>query len=70
MAFRRTSLKYKVHPLLHVIDLISKAFINDKVTVAVFHDFSKAFDLVDHTILCIKLNKLGIRDIYLNWFIY
>lgn len=37
-------------------------------TSAVFIDFKKAFDMVDHNLLCAKLEKYGIRGIALNWF--
>ena len=34
----------------------------NEITSAVFIDFKKAFDTVDHDILNKKLNLLGIRD--------
>ena len=60
--------KSTVHPLLHVVNFISNAFNNDEIAVAIFLDLSKAFDLVDHKILIMKLNKLGIRGSRLKWF--
>jgi len=47
--------------LLHVIDKWLKAIDEGKYTGAVFLDMAKAFDTVDHSILCIKLSYYGFR---------
>ena len=68
MKFGFQSNKSTVNALLHAIDFISKAFSNNELVVAVFLDLRKAFDLVDHKILFLKLKKYGIRGAALNWF--
>ena len=41
---------------------------NKQHTLAIYLDFRKAFDTVNHPILIRKLNTIGIRGIALNWF--
>ena len=45
--------------LLHVTDKWLKAIDEDKYTGAVFLDLAKAFDTVNHSILCTKLSYYG-----------
>ena len=40
---------------------------NDENVDAIYLDFSKAFDKVDHAILLQKLQNIGIRGQLLNW---
>ena len=44
-----------------------KAFDDNKITIAVFLDLTKAFDCVNHEILEKKLKYYGIDNIALNW---
>ena len=60
--------KSTVHPLIHILNYITKAINKNEFVISVFLDFQKAFDLVDHPILLKKLSKLGIRNIELKWF--
>ena len=50
------------------MNFLAESFNNNKFVVAVFLDYKKAFDLVSHDILLKKLEKIGIKGIYLNWF--
>ena len=57
-----------VHPLLHIVKFITEAWNNNEFAVAIFLDLQKAFDLVNHDILLVKLQSLGICGISLKWF--
>lgn len=48
----------------HLIDVVKSGGRVD----AIYTDFRKAFDSVDHGILMLKLKKLGISDPLLSWF--
>ena len=53
--------------LLNHIDLILKNFLNNNDTDAIYLDFAKAFDKVDHQILLQKIYAYGIRGKVLSW---
>ena len=44
------------------------SFEQNKFTLGVFIDLSKAFDTVDHSILIKKLSYFGIKETNLEWF--
>lgn len=60
--------KGTIHPVVHLINEIGKAKNEDKVAVGVFCDISKGFDTISHSILLSKLEKIGIKDVELEWF--
>jgi methylaspartate ammonia-lyase len=56
------------HALLHITNKIGQALNENKYCVGVFLDLKKAFDVVPHSILLKKLEKLGITGTALAWF--
>ena len=58
-----------VHPIIHFLNFCSEAHDHSpsEITLSIFCDLSKAFDVIDHTILYEKLYRLGIRGSMLQW---
>lgn len=53
--------------LLQLTTIINRGFVNSQQTDAIYTDFSKAFDKVNHTLLLYKLNLMGFTPNSLNW---
>ena len=56
------------HAILQLTNQILQSFDEDKFTIGVFIDLSKAFDTVNHNILLKKLSYYGVRNNNLKWF--
>jgi hypothetical protein len=56
------------HNLIHLTNYISEALNSNKFCIGVFLDIKKAFDCVPHDLLILKLEKLGVTGIELDWF--
>jgi len=54
--------------LINLINDVIKSIDTGSITPAIFIDFQKAFDTIDHAILCGKLKHYGIRGLPLQWF--
>ena len=53
---------------MEVTDKVFKHLDNKKLPLAIFLDFSKAFDTINHKILLYKLKYYGVSGIPLKWF--
>ena len=56
------------HALISMVERLRRCLDDGNVAIGVFVDLQKAFDTVDHGILCYKLNHYGIRGIANKWF--
>ena len=54
--------------VVHLQDQIARQTHNHGYVLAVFLDFEKAFDMVWHEGLMIKLRKFGINGLMFDWF--
>ena len=53
--------------LLSHVDDIVQGLSSGVNTGAIYLDFAKAFDKVDHRLLLLKMNKLGFHEIVTKW---
>ena len=56
------------HAVIKIIDSIYDSFNQNKYTLGVFIDLSKAFDTIYHNILIDKLISYGMKNNSLKWF--
>ena len=54
--------------MIDLVDKICNAAENNKQTVGIFLELSKAFDTIDHEILLCKLMHYGFRGTVIDWF--
>lgn len=60
--------KSTVTNLILFNDFLTNSMSNGKQVDVIYTDYSKAFDKINHKILIIKLNNIGIRGDLLRWF--
>ena len=56
------------YAIVQLTDQILDTFEENKFTLGIFIDLSKAFDTVNHDIMLEKLKLYGVQNCYLNWF--
>ena len=56
------------HAVQHMMNIITEASTQDKVTIATYIDLSKAFDCLQYDKLFNKLHHIGFTESTLNWF--
>ena len=56
------------HAVIQIISKILDAYNENRYTLGIFIDLSKAFNIVDHDILFKKLDMDGIKRKSLKWF--
>ena len=56
------------HPMIHLLNHVSKAMNKKEYTIGIFCDIKKAFDCVPKQTLLMKLRKFGIHGNMLKWF--
>lgn len=56
------------HAILEAQSVLLNSLDKKQVAALILIDFSKAFDMVDHSILICKLEHYGIRGVVLEWF--
>ena len=56
------------HAVTELVSEICKGLENNKHTISIFIDLSKAFDTIDHRLLLHKMECYGLRGTALNWF--
>ena len=58
---------FTTHALVKVVSEITNSLNKRKHSIGVFIDLQKAFDTVDHQLLCTKLEFYGIRGVAYQW---
>ena len=55
------------HALVDLIEGVTSSLDNKLHTIRVFIDLKKAFDTVDHALLCKKMKFYGVRGVACKW---